>query len=125
MVFEWGPGTRRVGYPLWQPGLSLLCSAPRAAGSHRQEHPSFDTVCLVLSPGLGLGLGTCMWMELQFSGQWVGEQVAGQVVGAQYVGSCGPGLWWLGIKEDLWKGQEPAFQFTIWIPVSLAPWLGV
>lgn len=31
----------------------------------------------------------------------------------------------LGIKEDLWKGQEPAFQFTIWIPVSLAPWLGV
>lgn len=65
-----------------------------------------------------------MWMELQFSGQWVGEQVADQVVGAQYVGSCGPGLWWLGVR-DLWKGQEPAFQFTIWIPVSLGPWLGV
>lgn len=77
MVFEWGPGTRRVGYPLWQPGLSLLCSAPRAAGSHRQERPSFDTVCLVLSPGLGLGWApACGWSYSFLGSGWGSKWLA-------------------------------------------------
>lgn len=83
MVFEWGPGTRRVGYPLWHPGLSCCAQLPG-----QQEAIGKSVLHLILSvwssaPCLRLGLGTCMWMELQFSGQWVGEQVADQVVGAQ------------------------------------------